>query len=221
MLPRGTTTNVPKVGDTPYDVGVSARPTRYNVLRALLLAPPGAGKGTQGDRLAQIYKVPHIATGDLLRAYLAQSTSTGHGALETMERGELVPDDLVVALVLERIGDPELLSGFVLDGFPRTISQAQLAYEWALANDRTFQAVVSLDVPRDELVRRLLRRGQKGGRSDDTRETIAERLRVYSEHTAPLLDFYRSRGILMEIEGTGTIEEVTNRIRARLADVLD
>lgn len=189
------------------------------MLRALMLAPPGAGKGTQGDRLAEVYGVPHLATGDLLRSYAARPTPQADEARTTMERGELVPDELVFSLVLERIAGPRPLSGFVLDGFPRTIAQARLAYEWATEHDRTFQAVVSMDVPSDELIARLLRRSQEQARSDDTAETIRRRLRVYAESTEPLLDFYRNRAILVEVDGTGTVEDVTNRIRLRLDEL--
>jgi adenylate kinase len=186
------------------------------LLRALLLAPPGAGKGTQGDRLAEVYDVPHLATGDLLRQHVAEHTPVGLEAKRFMDRGELVPDRLVVDLVARHLAGPEPLPGFVLDGFPRTLPQAKTAYDWGRAHDRTFDAVVSLDVPEDELVRRLLERGRRAGRTDDTEDTIRRRLAVYKKNTQPLLDFYRDRGVLVEIDGTGTVEEVTTRIRDAL-----
>ena len=187
------------------------------MLRGLLLAPPGAGKGTQGERLAADYDVPHLATGDLLRQQVESGSPIGVEASSFMDRGELVPDRLVLALVQEQVaGAP----GFVLDGFPRTLIQAERAYEWGLANRRTFHAVISLQVPHDELVRRLLERAQISGRSDDTADTIVRRLRVYDEATAPLLDYYRGREILIEVDGTGAVDEVTGRIRRRL-DLLD
>jgi adenylate kinase len=133
-----------------------------------------------------------------------------------MDRGELVPDRLVVDLVARHLAGPEPLPGFVLDGFPRTLPQAKTAYDWGRAHDRTFDAVVSLDVPEDELVRRLLERGRRAGRTDDTEDTIRRRLAVYKKNTQPLLDFYRDRGVLVEIDGTGTVEEVTTRIRDAL-----
>ena len=191
------------------------------MLRALLLAPPGAGKGTQGDRLAEIYGVPHLATGDLLRAEVEAGTPTGREAQGFIERGELVPEQLVFPLVMERIaGGPEPLLGFVLDGFPRTLAQARQAFEWGVANNRTFHAVIHLDVPADELVRRVLERGDAGSRPDDTEETVRRRLQVYAESTAPLLDFYRRRSILLEIDGTGPVDGVTSRMR-RWLDILD
>jgi adenylate kinase len=186
------------------------------VLRALLLAPPGAGKGTQGDRLAEAYDVPHLATGDMLRQHVAEGTPVGLEAKEFMDRGELVPDRLVVDLVARHLSGPQPLSGFVLDGFPRTLPQAKTAYDWGRANDRTFHGVVSLDVPEDELVRRLLERGRRSGRTDDTEDTIRHRLAVYEQMTRPLLDFYRDRGVLVEIDGTGDVDEVTRRIRDAL-----
>ena len=186
------------------------------MLRALLLAPPGAGKGTQGERLAEIYAVPHLATGDLLREHVASGTPVGREAERYMDHGELVPDRLVLDLVARHISGPEPLPGFVLDGFPRTLAQAKTAYEWGREHDRTFHAVVSLEVPEDELVRRLLERGARAGRSDDTDETIRNRLAVYAESTRPLLDFYADRGVLVEIDGTGEVDEVTARVRDAL-----
>ena len=185
--------------------------------RALLLAPPGAGKGTQGERLAQTYRVPHLATGDLLRQEVAAETSLGLAARDAMDRGDLVSDRLVVDLVLSRISGPEAPPGFVLDGFPRTLTQAQNAYDWAQVNDRTFHAVISLEVPVDELVRRLLDRGRRSGRTDDSEATIRHRLVVYAENTQPLLDFYATREILLELNGTGSVDQVTARILTALA----
>lgn len=187
------------------------------MLRALLLAPPGAGKGTQGDRLAEAYDVPHLATGDMLRQHVAEGTPVGLEAKRFMDRGELVPDRFVVDLVARHLAGDEPLPGFVLDGFPRTLAQAKTAYDWGRAHDRTFHAVISLDVPDDELVRRLLERGIRSGRTDDTEDTIRNRLAVYATSTQPLLDFYRDRGVLLELDGTGEVHEVTQRVR----DVLD
>lgn len=187
------------------------------MLRALLLAPPGAGKGTQGERLAQVYGVPHLATGDLLRRHVADATPLGLEAKAFMDRGELVPDRLVVDVIVQRIAGPEPLAGFVLDGFPRTLTQAKQSYEWGQAKGRTFHAVISLRVPEDELVRRLLKRGRLSGRTDDTDETIRHRLAVYAQHTEPLLDFYRGRDILIEVDGTGPVPQVTARIRHALS----
>jgi len=181
-------------------------------MRLLLLAPPGAGKGTQGERLADAFAVPHLATGDLLRQNVSDETPLGLKAAGYMDEGELVPDDLVLSLVADRIAGPVGLEGWVLDGFPRTLAQAEAAYNWAQSNGRTFDAVISLAVPDDELVRRLLERGRVAGRSDDTDDIIRHRLKVYADSAAPLLDFYRNRGILVEIDGTGAVDEVEERI---------
>ena len=186
------------------------------MLRALLLAPPGAGKGTQGELLAAERGVPHLATGDLLRRHVAEGTDIGTRARAYMESGELVPDEIVNQLVGEAIGGDRPLDGFVLDGFPRTLEQAKLAYEWGVANNRTFNAVVSLVVPETELVRRMLERGARDGRSDDTEETVHRRQMVYEESTKPLLDFYAERGILVEVDGVGTVEDVAIRIHAAI-----
>src|SRR5439155_4137207 len=153
------------------------------MLRALLLAAPGAGKGTQGERLAEMYDVPHLATGDMLRDHVGKGTPIGLEAREYMDRGELVPDRIVLELVRETLGEPEPLEGYVLDGFPRTLAQAKTAYEWGKTHGRTFHKVISLRVPDDELVRRLLERGRASGRSDDNEDTIRRRLQVYREST--------------------------------------
>ena len=182
-------------------------------LRALQLAPPGAGKGTQGIRLAERRGVAHLATGDMLRRHVASGSQLGQEAKGYMERGELVPDELVVTLVMHEISGPPPLSGFVLDGFPRSLVQAEAAYEWGRANDRTFHAVVALEVPEDELVRRLLERG----RADDTEATVRNRLHVYAQSTSPLFDFYRRREILVTIDGIGAIDDVARRIDRGLA----
>ena len=188
------------------------------MLRALLLAPPGAGKGTQGERLATAFGVAHLATGDILREHVANQTALGREAQAFMDVGELVPDRLVNVLVGERIAGREPLAGFVLDGFPRTLGQAQTAYDWGVANDRTFHAVISLVVPEDELVRRLLERGQLSGRTDDNQTTIRHRLGVYADNAKPLLAFYEERGIILEVEGTGTVDDVEARVLTGLAD---
>ena len=190
------------------------------MFRALLLAPPGAGKGTQGERLAERHGVPHLATGDILREHVAKGTDLGMAAKEHMDSGGLVPDALVIDMILERLGGSDPAKDFILDGFPRTLRQAHAAYEWGTAMDRTFDAVIMLEVPEDELVRRLVDRGVASGRTDDTEEVIRERFHVYEENTAPLIDFYEERGILLRVDGTGTVEEVTDRIEDGLSHLI-
>jgi adenylate kinase len=189
-------------------------------VRALLLAPPGAGKGTQGTKLAEHFDVPHLATGDLLRQHVADGTPIGREAQAYMERGDLVPDRLVVELVAAAIAAPEPLEGYVLDGFPRTIEQAEAAYRWGRDRGRTFHAVISLAVDEEELVRRLIERGREAGRVDDTEATIRERLRIYTEKTEPLLEFYRERDILVVVDGTGPVDTVFGRILEALQPLL-
>lgn len=190
------------------------------MFRALLLAPPGAGKGTQGQRLAERHDVPHLATGDILREHVTRDTELGRRAKQYMDEGGLVPDALVIDMVLESLGGTAPQQDFLLDGFPRTLRQARAAYEWGVAMERTFDAVIMLEVPEDELVRRLLDRGKVSGRSDDTETVIRHRLEVYEKNTAPLVEFYEQRGILLRIDGTGTVDEVTDRIEAGLADAV-
>ena len=190
------------------------------MLRALLLAPPGAGKGTQGERLGQIYGVPHLSTGEILRAEVVNRTEVGREVKDFMDRGELVPDQRLLPLLVALMDGPEPLKGFVLDGFPRTLTQAHLAHEWGVANGITFNAVISLNVPPEELIDRLVHRAGESMRSDDTLETIRHRQEIYAESTEPLLGYYRDRGILIDVDGTGEIDEVTDRIRHRL-DTLD
>lgn len=187
------------------------------MLRALFLAPPGAGKGTQGPSLAEHYGVPYIATGDMLREHVANDTPLGRAAKVHMDSGGLVPDELVVEMVSGRLARPTPLAGFVLDGFPRTLNQALAAYEWGKDHDRTFDAVISLEVPRDELVRRVQERQRKAGRQDDDLDTFRHRLDVYDRDTQPLIAFYRERGILLDIAGTGTVEAIRQRILDALA----
>ena len=140
----------------------------------------------------------------------------GRAAAETIRRGDLVPDDVVTAIMREEVLAPSADGGFVLDGFPRTVAQAEAAYEVARRNGITFHAVVLLEVPRDELLARLIRRGPLAGRADDTSVTISHRVEVYLSHTSPLIDYYAGRDILVRIDATGSIDEVTASINARL-----
>lgn len=157
--------------------------------------------------------MPHLATGDMLRRHVAEGTDIGKRAQAYMEQGELVPDEIVNLLVGQAVAGDEPLEGFVLDGFPRTLEQAKAAYDYGQANNRTFNAVVSLVVPEGELVQRMLARGKKDGRTDDTEDTVRRRQVVYEESTKPLLDFYGERGILVEVDGVGSVDEVAERIR--------
>jgi adenylate kinase len=180
----------------------------------LLLAPPGAGKGTQGVRIAEAYGIEHLASGDLLRAEVAAGTDLGRKAKAYMDRGDLVPDDLVSAMVLNAVlSAPD---GWVLDGFPRTLAQAEASSDWARERGLTFHAVVYLDVPEGELVERLLGRAKIEGRADDDEPTIRNRLEVFKRETAPLADYYRGRDVLVQVDATGSVDDVTERVLAAL-----
>ena len=191
------------------------------MLRVLLLAAPGAGKGTQGQRIADRYGVAHLATGDVLRGHVKGGTGLGVQAKAHMDAGDLVPDELVNAMVFDRIGGDAAVDGFVLDGFPRTLAQAEAAYDYGKIAGSTFHAVIVLEVDEEELVRRLIERGKSSGRSDDTEDVIRNRLSVYEELTAPLVDFYEERGILVRIDGEGEIDDVTERICAVLDPIAE
>ncbi len=180
--------------------------------RILLLGPPGAGKGTQATLLANALHVPHISTGDMLRSAVADGSDLGRRVESIMAAGELVSDDLVVAIVDERLSKDDARCGYLLDGFPRTIGQAEAL------NDSVVDAigtVVLLDVPTEEVVQRLLKRAEDEGRSDDNEETIRRRLEVYDADTAPLVDFYGN--VVLTINGMGTVDEVLSRIMISLA----
>ncbi len=179
-------------------------------MRLIFLGAPGAGKGTQAERTAASLGVPHISTGDIFRRNMADGTSLGRRVREIVEGGGLVPDEITTQLVVDRLAQPDALSGFILDGFPRTLGQAR-ALEEALG-DEELRAVVALEVPSDELVRRMLARG----RADDSEESIRRRLRVYAEETEPLIGFYRDRGLLVGVSGMGGLEEIADRILAGL-----
>jgi adenylate kinase len=175
-------------------------------LRMLMLGPPGGGKGTQSARLAERLGIEHISTGDLLRAEVARKTALGREVAGYMERGELVPDGLIVDTLMPHLQG----GGFILDGFPRTVAQAKALEDRGVPLD----AVVNLSVRAPELKRRLLGRAAAEGRADDTPEVIDNRLRVYEEQTAPVIDFYRERGVLSEVRGEQPIERITEDVLA-------
>jgi adenylate kinase len=186
-------------------------------MRIVFLGPPGCGKGTQAKLLARRLGVPAISTGDMLREAVRLGTPLGLRAKAIMEAGELVPDDVVIGLIRERIAAPDALGGFLLDGFPRTIEQAKELERLLEGNGAALDVVINLLVPEKTLIERMLGRASEEGRSDDRPETVAERLRVYREKTAPLVDHYRAAGLLADVEGSGDIPQVAERIDQAIA----
>ena len=181
-------------------------------MRAIFLGPPGSGKGTQAKLLAQRMDVPAISTGDMLREAVRLGTPLGRRAKSIIEAGELVPDDVVIGLIRERISLPDAREGFLLDGFPRTIEQAVALDRLLEGNAEALDAVINLLVPEGTLVERMVGRAAVEGRPDDRPETVRERLRVYREKTAPLVDYYGARGARIDVDGSGSIEEVSGRV---------
>jgi adenylate kinase len=186
-------------------------------LDLLMLGPPGAGKGTQAKRLAEERAIPQIATGDMLRAAIEAGTELGQRVKPIYDRGDLVPDDLIVALIRERLGAPDTADGFILDGFPRTIPQAEALDAMLTSIGRELACVLELQLDEGEAVRRLLGRAEIEGRSDDTAEVIRNRMRVYRDQTEPLVAYYLARGIVVGIDAGGAPEAVYHRIQ----DVLE
>jgi adenylate kinase len=213
-------------------------------LNLILLGPPGAGKGTQAERLTDDFRLPHISTGDILRAAVAEGTALGATAKEFMDAGELVPDGVIIGVILERLLDDDARDGFLLDGFPRTVAQADALARELEKLDRRLTAALVIEVPDDEAVRRISGRrvSRKTGRvyhvefdppkhagrcdidgseliqrDDDSEATVRTRLEVYRRQTAPLIDYYEERGLLRRLDGTRSPAEVHDHIRATLA----
>jgi adenylate kinase len=183
-------------------------------MRIALLGPPGSGKGTQGLVLRETFGIPHVSSGDLLRTAVRDGTELGRKAKAYMDAGELVPDDLVLAMMRERLVRKDCEKGFLLDGFPRTRAQAEALAEMLTAANSPLEHVISLAVGADEIVARLRGRRDQEGRSDDGDATVLQRMQVYEEQTAPLLDYYRAQGVLREVDGVGAPEEISRRIRS-------
>lgn len=181
-------------------------------LNVLLIGPPGAGKGTQGERLADKLGLAHIATGDLLRAEVDAGTELGRQASQIMRRGELMPDDVIIGMVLPRITEAAQQRGYLLDGFPRSVEQAEEVRRFADVAIVAPHAVIYLDVPRDELVRRILARAGVEGRVDDNEHTVRRRLEVFEEATRPLIQLYQERGILHVVDANRDPDTVTTEL---------
>jgi len=186
-------------------------------MRMVLVGPPAAGKGTQAGRLVDRFGGVHIATGDILRSNAERGTELGRTASRYMDRGELVPDDVIIDMVLERLGEGDCAGGFVLDGFPRTVPQAEALGKRLEELARPLDAVVSLQVGEDELRERLAARAEEQDRAeDDDEDAIRRRLELFDRETEPLLDFYDGKGLLVSVDADGDVDEVTGRIAAAL-----
>lgn len=180
-------------------------------MRIVFLGPPGSGKGTQAKLLSERTGIPAISTGEMLRAAVAEGTPLGQQAKAVMERGELVSDAIMTELVRERIRRPDAAQGFILDGFPRTVQQAE-SLAAMLGNGLPLSAVLNFSVPEEVLAARLLERARAEGRADDRPETVRERIQIYREKTSPLVGYYRERGLLNEIDGVGSVPEISSRV---------
>jgi len=208
-------------------------------MNIIFLGPPGAGKGTQAKILVEKYGIPQISTGDMLREHVAKGTELGVKAKEYMEKGQLVPDEIILSMVKERLSQPDAQKGFILDGFPRTVAQAEALDKMLEEMGKKIEFVLALIVPDEELVTRLTGRrtckncgmmyhikfkppkvegkcdvcgGELYQRPDDNEETVRNRLKVYHEQTAPLIEYYRKKGVLFEVDGSKSIEEITNQL---------
>lgn len=187
-------------------------------MRVLFMGPPGAGKGTQAALLAQRLGIVHISTGDIFRSNVSQGTALGVRAKAFMDKGEYVPDDVTNDMVRDRLAQPDAQTGFILDGYPRTVAQV-LELDGMLADaGEQLDAVIELTADTDELVQRLSKRAQEQGRTDDTPEVIRRRLEVYADSTAPLIALFAERGILTAVDGLGAIDDVTARLVTALTN---
>jgi len=188
-------------------------------VRILLLGPQGSGKGTQAERISRTYGIPHIATGDMLRAAMAAGTELGRKVKPIYDAGELVPDELMIDLIRERLSQPDAEEGFVLDGFPRTLEQAEALDDMLLELGSPLDVVFDLQIDEPTTVQRLLDRAHKEGRSDDTPEAIAKRLELFRDATLPVIEHYRAQGKVVGVHAGGTVNEVFNEIQEALEQV--
>jgi adenylate kinase len=183
-------------------------------MRLVLLGPPGAGKGTQAQRLVEKHGIVQLSTGDMLRAAVAAGSPVGKRAQAVMDRGDLVSDEIMIEIIADRIRAPEAGRGFILDGFPRTVAQAEALSDLLRQHGHALDAVIEIGVDEESLLARIDKRARETGqaRADDTPETLRKRLAVYRQQTAPVADYYRAKGMLSRVNGMGTVEEVEEAI---------
>ncbi len=182
------------------------------MLNIVLFGPPGSGKGTQSEKLIDKYKLLHLSTGDLLRYEINANTKLGLKAKTIMDKGELVSDEIVIGMIRNKISTNKNVKGFIFDGFPRTVAQAGALDKLLSELDNPITLMITLDVPREELIKRLLNRGEQTGRADDNLQTIENRINVYMNQTSPVIDFYKNQGKYHPIKGIGSIEDIFNKI---------
>jgi adenylate kinase len=183
-------------------------------MNIIIFGPPGAGKGTQAEKLIEHYNLPHLSTGNIFRENIKNETPLGKKVKSIMDDGKLVPDETVVELVVDELQKEKYNNGVILDGFPRTVTQAKALDSFFEENNKKVDAFLTLDVPENELITRILSRGE--GRTDDTPEKIKTRLEVYREETEPVLNYYQEKDQAITIDGTGTIDTIFDRIQTAL-----
>ena len=188
----------------------------WSIMRLVLLGPPGSGKGTQAARLKTALGVPHISTGDMLRAAVAAGTAMGLKAKAVMDAGQLVSDDILLGMLEDRLAQDDARAGFILDGYPRNLAQADALDHLLAKIGQPLDAVVKLDVPNEAIIGRCEIRFKAEGRADDNPDTVRKRLAIYAEQTAPVADFYARRGKLQVVDGVGELDQITTRIRRAL-----
>lgn len=188
--------------------------------RLLIIGPPGAGKGTQAQRIVDRFGIPAISTGDIFRANIQQGTPLGERVQAIIQGGELVPDSLTNEIVADRLGQDDVSEGFLLDGYPRTVDQVHALDAFLAEHHTALDAVILLEADTDAVVERLLKRAAIEGRADDTEDVIRHRQEIYANQTAPLIDLFRERGILIAVDGLGAIDDVAARISGALDEKL-